>query len=253
MLKNILTRKKATEEPRVKQPKQNKRYGFLYVLFTVGLLSTGYLLSPYGRVDAIMVEGDTTVPEQLIIDSSGITSKQTMLATVWNENYIEALVKAQHPKISDVAVDREGLNGILLSIIDFETIAYIDTGNLYHSVLENGDIMAEGQTVPLGNKPLLTKFESGPILLQLITSLNEVSEDIQTSISEINYTGTKENPYTISFIMNDGNHVKANVTDFSDKLAYYPKYLQDLNGQKGVIDMEVGVFFTPFSEPGSES
>lgn len=255
VLKNLFTQKHNSTKESVEQPQEKNRkasYSLLYALFTVGLITTGYLISPFGRVDAVMVEGDTAVPEQLIIEASGITSKQTMLATVWNDTYIKNLIKGQHPKINDVSVDREGVNGILLSVKDFETVAYIDNQNRYYSVLENGDILPESQRVPRGSKPLLTNFEAGPILIQLITSLNDVSADIQTSISEINYTGTKDNPYTLSFMMNDGNRVKANVNDFAEKMSYYPNFLQELNGEKGVIDMEVGVFFTPFNKVETE-
>ena len=36
---------------------------------------------------------------------------------------------------------------------------------------------------------------------------------------------------------------------FAEKMAYYPEITAQLNGyEKGVIDMEVGTFFTPFSK-----
>ena len=43
--------------------------------------------------------------------------------------------------------------------------------------------------------------------------------------------------------------VRAIIPTFAEKMDYYPEITAQLNGfEKGVIDMEVGTFFTPFSE-----
>lgn len=252
--KTFWTSKNKTTEPQEQKPKQVKKsnYLFLYAFFTLGIMGTGYLLSPYGKVNEVYIEGNTMVPEQRILEASQITSKKTMIGTIWNEDEIAQSIKVHYPQIKNVDIQWRGVHHVLLEIEDYEVIAYIDHDNHYQTVLETGEVLLDDQTVPLGNKPLLQSFEAGPMLNRFITSFKEIDEEVQHSISEIRYTGTKDNPYTITLHMNDGNQVKANVNDFADKINYYPSILQELDGKKGTLDMEVGVYFTPFDNQKSE-
>lgn len=240
------TVKKNTSSENKKQHTKKNHYLLLYTFFVLGLMGTGYLLSPYGKVNEVYIEGNTIVPEQLILEASQITKKQTVIGTLTNQQTIEAQIQGALPQIKKAEVHLQGVHDILLNVEDFTTIAYIDNGNRYQSVLENGTILLDEYTVPLGNKPLLTRFELGPVLNQFISEFRKTNEEIQNSISEIGFAGTEENPYAITLHMNDGNRVKANLNDFADKIIYYPEILEELEDKKGIIDMEVGVYFTPF-------
>lgn len=227
-----------------RQPVQN--YLALYGSLTIGLMATGYLISPYGKVRDVYIEGESAVPDQLVLDASQITRRQTVIGTVLSEAAIAADIIAALPQVKDIQVNWQGLNDISIAVEDYETIAYLSHVNKYQSVLENGVILNDAHDLPIGNNPLLANFEQGPILNEFITAFQEVSEDVQNSISEIHYAGTKTNPYKISLYMNDGNQVLANINDFSRKIGYYPNIVKTLDGKKGVLDMEVGVFFKPF-------
>lgn len=242
---------KENQHPTKQSKGVKKNFWLLYFFFTLGIMVTGYLLSPYGKVNDVHVEGETLVPEQLILESSHVTSKQTVIGTLWNEDTIAAEIKNEFPQIKAVTLRWHEIHDIMIEVEDYKTIAYIDSGNQYQSVLETGDILNEKLPVPRGNQPLLKQFEAGPLLNQFITSFKGLDDDIQNSISEIGYTGTQKNPYTVIFFMNDGNQVKANLTDFEEKMSYYPSILAELDGVKGTIDMEVGVYFTPFEEPAN--
>ena len=218
----------------------------LYVFFVSGLIGTGYLLSPYGHVNQVNVEGNTQVPEQLIIDASQITPKKTMFGTLSNQDTIATQIQKKLPKIKKVTVRWQGVNNVLLEVTDYKTVAYLEKKSSYQSVLENGNVLSEEEVIPRGNQTILKNFKSGFLLDQLIQELNDVSEEIQNSISDISYTGTEVNPNEIILFMNDGNQIKANIRDFSNKIGYYPDILDQIGEQKGVIDMEVGIFFQPF-------
>ena len=73
--KTFWTSKNKTTEPQEQKPKQVKKsnYLFLYAFFTLGIMGTGYLLSPYGKVNEVYIEGNTMVPEQRILEASQIT------------------------------------------------------------------------------------------------------------------------------------------------------------------------------------
>lgn len=237
-----------SNKEKVKAPphKVKKNYLVLYAGLSLGLMGMGYFISPYGKVGDLLVEGESTVPDQLIIDASTITSKQTVLGTVISEAAIEAEIINVLPQIKNITIQWSGLNDVIIEAQDYETIAYLTQDNHYQNILENGIILNEVRKIPIGNKPLLTDFEQGPILNEFIDSFTVVDKDIKNSISEIQYMGTKTNPYKISVYMNDGNQITAIITDFANKIVYYPDILQKLEGKKGVIDMEVGVYFKPF-------
>ena len=203
-------------------------------------------MSPYGKVGELFVEGESTIPDQLVLDASKVTSKQTVIGTLASEKAIEAAIIASLPQVKRVTVKRNGLNAIIIKVAEYQTLAYLSDNNQYQSILENGMILNEAYKFPRGNKPLLTNFEQGPILNEFITGFKKISKDVQDSISEIQYMGTKTNHYKILIYMNDGNQIIANITDIATKIAYYPDILQKLDKKKGTLDMEVGVFFTPF-------
>ena len=49
--------------------------------------------------------------------------------------------------------------------------------------------------------------------------------------------------------MDDGFEIRAIMSNFAEQMTYYPDITAQLHDyEKGVIDMEVGTFFTPFSE-----
>lgn len=238
--------KKAPTAPKTVQPQ--KQYAALYACLTVGLMVTGYLVSPYGKVGDMFVAGDTVIPDQLVLEASRVTRKQTLVGTLASEKTIEMVIIDELPQVKGVQVKRQGINDVIFEIEEYKTIAYLNNANLYQRILENGVILNETSSFPMGNEPLFTKFEQGPILNEFIDSFTTISKDVKDSISEIQYQGTKTNPFKISIYMNDGNQIIANTTDFAKKIAYYPDILQKLEGQKGTVDMEVGVFFTPFDK-----
>ena len=77
------------EKNKSNQPKlQKKNYSTLYIGLTLGLMITGFLMSPYGKVGELFVEGESTIPDQLVLDASKVTSKQTVLGTLASEKAI---------------------------------------------------------------------------------------------------------------------------------------------------------------------
>lgn len=231
-----------------------KRQGYLawYGIFLVGIIGCGFLISPYGKVRDIYVEGAEAVPEQSIIDASHITGKLTALGSVWNDEKIDAYVTNALPQVKTAEVTLRGLNDVTIHVTEHETIAYVYSGGSYYNVLENGTVADTELKVPIGNNPIITSFEMNQNLDDLLEQYMQLTDSVQNSISEIKYTGTEENPYAITVYMNDGNEVKAILPSFAEKILYYPDIVSQLGDTKGTIDLEVGVYFTPFAQTAEE-
>jgi cell division protein FtsQ len=62
-------------------------------------------------------------------------------------------------------------------------------------------------------------------------------------------TSQETNTSYVTIYMNDGNEVRGVLSTLSEKLNYYPSVIAQLkNNLKGVIDMEVGIFFRSFDD-----
>ena len=257
-LQRLVDEKKTKLKPRKhlsKAAKTGKRQGYFgwYSIFLVGAIGSSFLISPYGKVKDIYVEGAEAVPEQSIIDASHITGKLTALGAVWNDEKIDAYITAALPQVKTAEVTLRGMNDVTIRVTEHETIAYVYSGGSYYNVLENGTVADTELKVPIGNNPIITSFEMNQNLEDLLEQYMQLTDSVQNSISEIKYTGTEENPYAITVYMNDGNEVKAILPSLAEKILYYPDIVSQLGETKGTIDLEVGVYFTPFAQATEEA
>ena len=257
-LQRLVDEKKAKLKPRKhlsKAAKTGKRQGYFgwYSIFLVGAIGSSFLISPYGKVKDIYVEGAEAVPEQSIIDASHITGKLTALGAVWNDEKIDAYITTTLPQVKTAEVTLRGMNDVTIHVTEHETIAYVYSGGSYYNVLENGTVADTELKVPIGNNPIITSFEMNQNLEDLLEQYMQLTDSVQNSISEIKYTGTEENPYAITVYMNDGNEVKAILPSLAEKILYYPDIVSQLGETKGTIDLEVGVYCTPFAQTTEEA
>ena len=257
-LQRLVDEKKAKLKPRKhlsKAAKTGKRQGYFgwYSIFLVGAIGSSFLISPYGKVKDIYVEGAEAVPEQSIIDASDITGKLITFFAVWNDEKIDAYITTTLPQVKTAEVTLRGMNDVTIHVTEHETIAYVYSGGSYYNVLENGTVADTELKVPIGNNPIITSFEMNQNLEDLLEQYMQLTDSVQNSISEIKYTGTEENPYAITVYMNDGNEVKAILPSLAEKILYYPDIVSQLGETKGTIDLEVGVYFTPFAQTTEEA
>ena len=257
-LQRLVDEKKTKLKPRKhlsKAAKTGKRQGYFgwYSIFLVGAIGSSFLISPYGKVKDIYVEGAEAVPEQSIIDASHITGKLTALGAVWNDEKIDAYITTTLPQVKTAEVTLRGMNDVTIHVTEHETIAYVYSGGSYYNVMENGTVADTELKVPIGNNPIITSFEMNQNLEDLLEQYMQLTDSVQNSISEIKYTGTEENPYAITVYMNDGNEVKAILPSLAEKILYYPDIVSQLGETKGTIDLEVGVYFTPFAQTTEEA
>ncbi|MBA0948564.1 cell division protein FtsQ, partial [Enterococcus gallinarum] len=62
----------------------------------------------------------------------------------------------------------------------------------------------------------------------------------------------ESNKNLIQLNMNDGNQVIVNIQNLASQMKYYPQVAKEMK-EKGVIDMEVGIFSYPYSESKKEN
>lgn len=235
--------------PKLKEKRRKKmkqRLTLLLFLFSFAILVVVYFISPLSKVEKISVSGANEVTDQSVIDASKIMSGDSLWETFFLEKDKEALIKKDLIQVKSMDLKFESVNSYELAITEYKTVAYLEKKNAYHNILENGKIVNESRKVSIGNQPVFINFKEGKVLNKMLEQYELLTENIHSSISEIEYTPSKTDSYLIKIYMNDGNQVIASITSFAEKMAYYPDIVQKIGEEKGIINIEVGIYFLPF-------
>ena len=221
-------------------------YLIIIIFHLIFILIVGYFLSPWSKVDTIIIEGNQNVYDQSIIDQTSIEIGDSVYKSKKNFDQIQSNIVNELDQISDAQLKIKEINKVMIQIEEFDTVAYIAKDGSYLRVLENGRVLDELYTISLGNQLILSKFKEGKVLNAMIQELKEIDKSILNLISEIELIKNRDNPLLIRVYMNNGNRVLAKIPEFSEKIPYYPQMVQAVEGKKGVFDMEAGIYFVPF-------
>ena len=229
-----------------RRKRTNKKFSILLFLFVSTILVVLYFQSPYSQIQTIKVSGESLVPEELYIEQSTLSIGQSMWS--FKESDVSKEIE-KNDWIASVKVKRKWLTEVDIQVDEYKKVGYEEVGEKLHIVLENGkNIEAVGQVVPTDG-PLFSGFTKEKMKSRLIKELKSLDTAVLMTISQINYTPTDNDAYSIQVFMNDGNEVQAIIPSFAEKINYYPSIVSQLEpGVNGVIDLEVGSFFKPYQE-----
>ncbi|MBC1884219.1 cell division protein FtsQ/DivIB [Listeria seeligeri] len=240
--------------PELKKYRKKKLIRHLAILigiFAILILITLYFLSPLSKLDEIGVSGNKQLTENEVRKESGLSIGEFVLG-ISNSKTEDTLEK--NTLIKKATVSKEGLNNVQINITEFKTIGYQENDGKYYDVLESGVLLTDQpRQFPIGNDLLFQNFKNGKILKNMVDQINQLPNDVVSSISEVIYSPTKSDNNHIELYMNDGNKVSATISTFAEKMQHYPSIVAQLSkGQKGVIDIEVGSYFQSYYQQNAE-
>ncbi|WP_313468599.1 cell division protein FtsQ/DivIB [Carnobacterium sp.] len=241
--------------PKLKEKRRKKMYRrlvSLLFLFSFAILIVVYFITPLSKVDQVSVSGTKEVTDQAVIDASQIRSGDSLWETFFSRNKIETTIKKQLPQVKSMKLKFNSINSYELVVSEYKTVAYLEKGDEYYNILSNGKIVNESRKVSIGNPPIFVNFKEGKALNKMLEQYQVLNENIHNSISEIEYTPSKTDDYLITLYMNDGNQVVASILSFAEKMVYYPDIVEKIGEEKGVINIEVGIYFMPFESESSK-
>ncbi len=226
--------------------KTNKKFLLMLTVFVVALLAILYFQSPLSKVREISVSGALLNEQALYKEQSGLALDNPIWS--FSTGSIEKTL-AEIDGVKNVSVSRKWFRDIAIVITEWETVAYIEDDGHYSLLLENGEIFPAGMLSPEAEAPILTNFQDSDIRKRMTTQLLKMDGNVYQLLSEIIFDGTEEDSDSITVYMNDGFEVRAVISTFAEQMVYYPDVTAQLAGyEKGVIDMEVGTYFTPYSK-----
>lgn len=234
---------------KARKRKANRRFVMYLTMILLLVLVIVYIQSPLSYVKSIDVKGNHRVEESEIIAMSEISMDENYWGVELEQAKDQIL---QHPEISSVEIDRKWYNGYDITISELARVAYIREGDYYYPILEDGTMLKDQQLdQPLGDAPLLHDFERPEMLTLLTEQLKKLPESINQLLSEIYWIPNEINNYKILVYTADGHEVLPPIRDFSTKIKLYPSIASQIQpNQEGVIHIDVGAYFQPYSSEG---
>ena len=211
--------------PNVKKTRNKRLYrrlAFILTCLGTAILVALYFVSPLSRLSEVTVSGNKSVESQAIIQQSKLETGSGLWEQYSNRNYFSANIQKKFPIIKKANIK---LNGITLA----ETTKAAESG-----------------------KPIFENFKEDKLIPELMVSYNKLPQEIKQGISEIKYAPSKTNKDLINVYMNDGNRVIVNISDLSEKMAYYSQVAEQMD-KPGIVDMEVGIFSYPYEKESEET
>lgn len=245
--KNLSANDQRTDEQIPPQNKWHMRFNYavLLIVFSLIILVSSYFISPLSRIQKFVIRGNEGVVEQEVLAASNLKMNQSIF-DVWHHENKTAKKIERLPQVQHAEVALKNWNEVHVKLYEHKTVAYMPKGEKYRRVLENGVILNTAYVHSIGNQPLLNHFKEGKALDKMIAELEKLDPNVLHMISEIEYLPEHANPLFVQVFMNNGNRVLASIPEFSEKMNYYPEMVKLTDNQKGIFDMEVGVYFIPF-------
>ena len=226
--------------------KTNKKFLFMLTVFIAALLAILYVQSPFSKVEAIIVSGAALHDQDFYKEQSGLVKDKSLWSFSTGE--VEQLLE-KIQGVQNVSVSRKWFRDVEIAVTEWKTIAYIEDGGQYSLLLENGEAFPNTLLLPEAESAVLNKFKTAKLRKRITAQLLKMDQSVFHSISEIIFEGDAKDTDSITIYMDDGFEVRAFISTFAEKMSYYPDITAQLNSyEKGVIDMEVGTFFTPYSK-----
>lgn len=204
-----------------------------------------YFISPLSKVSEIEVVGLEQVPIELVQEKDGIVKGQSIWTVLANRYKTAESLKEASPKIKNASVELLAWNKMRLNIEENPAVGYYRSEDNSYELLADGQVVETENNLSSKDYPELVQFTQENQYQSLAKQLNKVSSAIIKEIAQIQYPNDSKNHLKIYLKMKDGNRVIGTLKDIGDKLPYYPSISKQLNGKKGTVDMEVGIYFTP--------
>lgn len=238
-------KKKVKPEKNKKKSKGITNATLLKGIFIVCAGWSLYFISPLSKVSEIEVVGLEQVPIELVQEKDGIVKGQSIWTVLANRYKTAESLKEASPKIKNASVELLAWNKMRLNIEENPAVGYYRSEDNSYELLADGQVIETENNLSSKDYPELVQFTQESQYQFLAKQLNKVSSGIIKEIAQIQYPNDSKNHLKIYLKMKDGNRVIGTLKDIGDKLPYYPSISKQLNGKKGTVDMEVGIYFTP--------
>ncbi len=223
-----------------------RRLTVLMTFFVLAILVTTYFISPYSKLGQVHIVGANAEDVSALVTDTNFKTNKNLLVQYFQRAKALKKMKEKNPQIKTANLKIENINQFSIKVVNYKTIAYEQEGDVYHPILENAVILKTTVAKKEDNFLIFKNFKSDKSFKNLIAAIRNLDKDITDNITNVMATPSKSNSHLITLNMKDGNQVIASTVDFKSKIIYYPKVAAQMS-EKGIIDMEAGIFSYPFN------
>ncbi|NIK10701.1 cell division protein FtsQ/DivIB [Alkalibacillus almallahensis] len=229
----------------------NRRFYMVMILIILLILIIVYIQSPLSHVKSIETTGNSTLETEKIVELSSVQLDDSFWQLKLNE--IKEQVE-QHPEIEKVEISREWYNTVLISVSEYERVAYQQSGDYFYPILQNGERLERVELkLPREDAPLLHNFE-GEFLQDVAKQMASMPDSISRLISEIYYEPNDQDQRRVRLFTIDGQEIIATIDQLADKMESYPSIAAQIQEEsmEGVLHLDVGAYFVPYESSDDE-
>lgn len=227
-----------------RRKKTNRKFVFILLVFVIILLVLLYFQSQASKIDAVELNGAVLHDKEYYLNQAGVAKGDSLWG--FSVEGAEKRLRAAEG-VQEASIERKWFRDVHITVKEWKPIAWIDRKGQYDLILEDGGVFTP-ESEPSVDIPIVNGFEDEKVRKLLASQLVELDESVYQLVSEIRESDDTDSDSVILY-MDDGYEVHAVLGTLADKLSYYPEIVNQLNGsEKGVIDVEVGTYFTPYSK-----
>lgn len=225
----------------------------IFFIIYLLMLIAGWQLLPFNKVNQVVVTGNNYVESDAIKSSSRVRASDTVDDVVSQRQAIEAKIIEENPIVESIVITRDNWMQLQMKVTEHQVVAKVEMNGHYVPILTNGELLDDEITIStitseaLNNLPTLSGFSKKGKIIELTTILRQVEPAVLANIDTIQLSNDPQKPNGIHVQMKDGNVVRAIISTFAQKVNFYPEMVQQIDGQIGTINLEVGAYFTPNS------
>lgn len=220
------------------------------VLFLLSVLCA-WQLSPFNLVNRIKVRDNYFVSESEFKAIAQIYPWDKREKIKEQEKEIEEKIIKELPIIDSIKFKTEDWKEFNIFVKEHRLIGRVVIDNEETPIFDNGDLLGipiEQTPYPLekvNQLPILINFNQKGKVHELASMLENTDPKIINQMEKIYLLQDSSKKNAVEIKMVDGNIVKGIMDTLPSKLSKYDSMIRQLGNKKGVINLEVGAYFSP--------
>ena len=207
---------------------------------------------PFNKVNQVDVYGVQVMDPKTLLEDLRINPLAPVKSVMKYQQAIETYLEKTYPLVESVDLQRRNWWSLDFYVKEYQVVAKVQEDNRLNLLLSSGQLIENDL-----NDSIITQeaYDQLPLLLgdftaderkNLGSSLSQIDSEVVIQMASIASVADANKEGHIQVKMKDGNEIQAVITTFAQKANYYPKILEQLEGRQGIIDLEVGAYFTPY-------
>ncbi|MCR8969157.1 FtsQ-type POTRA domain-containing protein [Facklamia sp. 7083-14-GEN3] len=232
-------------------PKGKRKIFVLYLVIYSLMIGSAWQILPYNNVNRLIVSGNQIVQSESILNGVTIHSMDKASNVLKWRKEIEDHILTNNPLLEDVRIQRDSWKAIEIIVEEQKIVGIYSSNGKNYALMSKGytsdEAVIKKQLVAeqMNRLPIIEGDFSESVLKQVAIAIDQFETSTLEKVEKITPSSKPGKEGYIEIQMKDGNLIKAVSSTVAEKMNYYPKMLDQLNGRKGIIDLEVGAYFTP--------